>query len=782
MLSRSTSAAVKSNARSILKTVTVSNTSVDFKRYNSTEAAQEKGSNSAKAKTFKKPFYNTFTDFIKTNKINENGEFITERPGEQDYEQSELAKYLKSVNAKKETLIEEKLQALAEINNVKYEDLKKKFEQKVNEKTNLIKAQHSQVLDKIEKFTSQLALPSSGRETLLTELVEGLIPFCENLNESAAYAFLLQLDPTFAKALGNAIRITPTQESVNAMAEAFKSGSIAQISDSDYAELKNLLSSDKAVETPAKEGEAAEIEEQPIDGLTVLETIFSNLNSYENINNSPLLKLIEKVDGEFATLLKSYETIDPSNEEALKAKYEEILDYCSNKESKVFKAFGDSNSPDFSKVKEVLGQPLPIDLSELYEIFEFYPDYFTSDLFKSIEKIDPEFAKLLNDLETLPEGKELDDKNVEIDAYLSNDMTPIYIAMNDVTSESFKALRAVLDSEWTKMESTVTPDKLLEYSIQNGLDSDGFKLISKIDPTFAELISKLYNEKNEDKAMEIYASLQEYLGNENDIVGALADKESLNYKLLSDYVFAEPNEIVESESLKEEAVTEVSSENIDTELAELLKEDQSKNPSEVAEINEVYDLAIDVLNEIESELKNNTFISVSRQVSNKLDKLLGFQPSAEQVTDSEVLKSKPLPKQTDEVLELAVNIIMKDGKKEIARKHLNRALYLLFLETRSNPVEKLKEALDIVAPVVITKTVKTGFAKNFTVPVPLTQRQRNRMALLWILKSCDSKASNDFSVRLCDELMHVLGGKSALMDKRVLSHKMAIANRSYLSI
>lgn len=56
------------------------------------------------------------------------------------------------------------------------------------------------------------------------------------------------------------------------------------------------------------------------------------------------------------------------------------------------------------------------------------------------------------------------------------------------------------------------------------------------------------------------------------------------------------------------------------------------------------------------------------------------------------------------------------------------------------------------------------------------------MALLWILKASDSKASNDFSVRLCDEVLHVLSGKSALMEKRVLNHKMAIANRSYLSI
>lgn len=96
-------------------------------------------------------------------------------------------------------------------------------------------------------------------------------------------------------------------------------------------------------------------------------------------------------------------------------------------------------------------------------------------------QIDPKFGKLLNELETLPEGKELDEKNDEIDAYLSNKETPIYNAMNDVNSDAFITLREKLDEEWNKMESTVTVDKLVEYVLHNGLESDGFKLISKID-------------------------------------------------------------------------------------------------------------------------------------------------------------------------------------------------------------------------------------------------------------------------------------------------------------
>lgn len=781
MLSRPTSAAIRANSRLALKTFTVS------KRFNSSEGSKDVNEKSTK-KNEVKAFYNTYSEFMKTQKLNENGEFITERPTEADFENSELAKYLAKSEADKNASIEAKLKELADAHKVSTEELKKIFENKVALKRKEIKSSNEAMTNKINTFVTKLSSSVTGKDALIPDLLDALLPFAEDLSKSPVFEYIYHIDPAFAKALGNVIRTEPTEELVQTMTDAFKHGPISQITDEQYQQLKETIegsSSAEQVESGAEnlETEAkeltSEIEEQPVDGLTVLEIIFSNLNSYDDINNSPLLKLIEEIDGDFAALLKGYETIDPTDETRLKEKYEEIFNYCSDKSSKIYKAFGDSNSVDFAKVKKVLEQPLPIDLSELYEVFEFHSDYFESPLFSAIQEVDPTFAKLLQELETLPEGEELDAKNNEIDAYLVNKETDIYKAMNDITSDAFANLRSTLNLEWETIQNTVTPDKLVEYAITNGLDSDGFKLISKIDPEFSEYVTKIYNETNEEEAMKHYASLQEYLESPNAIIGALEDKSSLNYKLLSDLVFGKPEEY--SQELAPSKVIE-EQKSADSILEELLAEDQSKYPEEVRVINETYDLTLDVLNEIETELKNNTFIPVSRQVSEKLDKLLGFQPSKAQIEEVEQVRSSPPPKQTDEVLELAVNIIMKDGKKEAARKYLNRALYLLFLETRSNPVEKFKEALDIVAPVVVTKTVKTGFAKNYTVPVPLTERQRNRMALLWILKSSDSKASNDFSVRLCDEILHVLSGKSALMDKRVLSHKLAIANRSYLTI
>lgn len=793
MLSRSTVSAVRASSKSQIKTFVASKNV--FVRFNSTESVESTKKEDSSSSN--KPFFDTYINFLKTQRLNEHGEFISERPTENDYENSELAKHIESATTEKDKLIEQKLKSLAEEYGVTYEELKDQFETKVTSKIDSIKAKHQEVSSKINKFVEKLSAPVSGSSNLITDLLDGLLPFAENLNESAVFQYIHNIDPTFAKAFSKVIRVEPTQETVDALSEAFKSGPISQITDSQYKELKSLLSVNKIVDStaPSKtEQTPSNVEHVHIDGLTVLESIFSNLNTYQNIKDAPLMKTVERIDPEFATLLDSYQSIDSTNEDLLKAKYEEILNYCSNEESNIYKSFGDSTSAEFALMDEALKQPNPIDLAEIYEVFEFYPDYFTSDLYQTITEIDPTFGKLLNELETLPEGPELDAKNDEIDAYLSNDKSPIYIAMNDTQSESFNTLRVKLDAEWEKMESTVTADKLVEYVIHNGLESDGFKLISKIDPEFATLVGKLATEEDNEKAMSKYTEIQEYLQKPNNITAALEDNGSLNYQLLADHIFLknEPETTtaevhsVETTTAAEvpsvETITPAIKSQAETDIEALKKEDQSKLPEDVAQMNAMYDMTIDIVKEIEEELTNNTFIPVSRQVSAKLDKMLGFQPSAEQVKSSETLKGRDLPKQKDEVLELAVNIIMKDGKKEVARKHLNRALYLLFLETRSNPVEKLKEALDIVAPIVVTKTVKTGFAKNFTVPAPLTQRQRNRMALVWILSSCDSRASNDFSVRLCDEILLVLSGKSSLMDKRVLSHKMAIANRSYLTI
>lgn len=159
-----------------------------------------------------------------------------------------------------------------------------------------------------------------------------------------------------------------------------------------------------------------------------------------------------------------------------------------------------------------------------------------------------------------------------------------------------------------------------------------------------------------------------------------------------------------------------------------------------------------------------------------------FEPSEEQLAQVAQYANKSVPLPDDPVIENFTNLIMRDGKKARARKQLSRALYIVYLKTRQDPVKLLYETLDKLGPLFHTKVQKTGTAKSRTVPFPLDRRQRNRYAILWILEGSKKKKSLDFSVRLAEEIFSAWEGKSSGYDKKTQLHKSAIAHRAYIQL
>ncbi|SCU81693.1 LANO_0B03884g1_1 [Lachancea nothofagi CBS 11611] len=159
-----------------------------------------------------------------------------------------------------------------------------------------------------------------------------------------------------------------------------------------------------------------------------------------------------------------------------------------------------------------------------------------------------------------------------------------------------------------------------------------------------------------------------------------------------------------------------------------------------------------------------------------------FEPSEEQVAEWEALKSVPLPLRKDETVQHVTNMIMRHGKKQRAEKTLSRALYLVYCNTRQDPVQVLKKALDDLAPLMVVKTFKTGVAKAAVIPVPLNSRQRNRTAWKWVSEGANKRSSSELSVRIAEELISVFKGNSSGFDKRDQMHKTAIAHRAYIKL
>lgn len=159
-----------------------------------------------------------------------------------------------------------------------------------------------------------------------------------------------------------------------------------------------------------------------------------------------------------------------------------------------------------------------------------------------------------------------------------------------------------------------------------------------------------------------------------------------------------------------------------------------------------------------------------------------FTPDEEQLAEQERFSTTKLPLQTLPVVDNLVNLIMRDGKKSQARKIVSRALYIVYLKLRKDPVLVLQETLEQLAPLMATKSEKTGTAKNRIVPYPLKERQRLRYAILWILEGAAKKQSRDYSVRLAEEIVSAYEGKSSGYEKKAQMHKAAITQRAYVKL
>lgn len=178
--------------------------------------------------------------------------------------------------------------------------------------------------------------------------------------------------------------------------------------------------------------------------------------------------------------------------------------------------------------------------------------------------------------------------------------------------------------------------------------------------------------------------------------------------------------------------------------------------------------------------KTEAYLEQLTQPARHLEPL--FKPSAEQLEQLDLFAGRPIPIKDEPIVQNLTNLIMRHGLKARAQKIVLRALYIVYLKTRIDPVTVLAETLDKLAPIVTTKTVITGFAKNQSVPVPLNQRQRNRLAITWILAGAQNKRSPNMLVRLAEEIISAYEGKLSGYDKKAQMHKAAMQQRAYIKL
>ncbi|KAF8925341.1 ribosomal protein S7 domain-containing protein [Dissophora ornata] len=134
------------------------------------------------------------------------------------------------------------------------------------------------------------------------------------------------------------------------------------------------------------------------------------------------------------------------------------------------------------------------------------------------------------------------------------------------------------------------------------------------------------------------------------------------------------------------------------------------------------------------------------------------------------------------ILKQLVNTIMKDGKKARAQRFVADAMLEIRSRTHSDPYQVVLDALELASPILKLTPIKKG-SKVLQVPNPMTERQRRRKAIVWILEASDKrKGEKAYKDRLATEFLAVVNGNSGALVKKNQLHKMALANRANASL
>ncbi|HYW35668.1 MAG TPA: 30S ribosomal protein S7 [Balneolaceae bacterium] len=139
---------------------------------------------------------------------------------------------------------------------------------------------------------------------------------------------------------------------------------------------------------------------------------------------------------------------------------------------------------------------------------------------------------------------------------------------------------------------------------------------------------------------------------------------------------------------------------------------------------------------------------------------------------------QPDPIFGDKLITRFVNNLMRDGKKNIARKILYQSFEIIEEQTGDKGVEVFKTALENVSPVVEVRSRRVG-GSTYQVPVEVRPERGTTLGIRWIINACSGRNDHSMARRLARELLDAANNEGGAVRKKDEVHRMAEANKAY---
>ncbi len=139
---------------------------------------------------------------------------------------------------------------------------------------------------------------------------------------------------------------------------------------------------------------------------------------------------------------------------------------------------------------------------------------------------------------------------------------------------------------------------------------------------------------------------------------------------------------------------------------------------------------------------------------------------------------QPDPLFGDKLVTRFVNNLMRDGKKNVARKILYQAFEIIEEQTGEAGIDVFKEALDNVSPVVEVRGRRVG-GSTYQVPVEVRPDRGTALGMRWLISASEGRNDKSMARRIARELMDAANNEGGAVRKKDEIHRMAEANKAY---
>jgi small subunit ribosomal protein S7 len=126
-----------------------------------------------------------------------------------------------------------------------------------------------------------------------------------------------------------------------------------------------------------------------------------------------------------------------------------------------------------------------------------------------------------------------------------------------------------------------------------------------------------------------------------------------------------------------------------------------------------------------------------------------------------------------------INCMMWEGKKTVAERIFYGALKQIGEKVQDvSPLEVFETAMANVKPSIQIRSKRVG-GSNYQVPMPVSPKRAQSLAIRWILEGARAKRGKPMDQRLAAELMDAYNKQGTAVTTKENVHRMADANKAF---